>query len=127
MTKDKIKTLVNELLCYEEVPRKVIDDLGEKIADAVDRDLYVSFGAVRDAFMEQGSERYGVVCVSFLGIPFHLELIQVDKKRSGVLYATDRDQESKLRTLHNTLSDGWFQTVEIEGSDYVAIMTPHDE
>lgn len=58
------------------------------------------------------------------GLPLHLEAIAVQVGEGGLQEASDQSDES-LALVHQAVgSHGHWQTLEIDGRDYVLIATP---
>lgn len=58
------------------------------------------------------------------GVPLHLEAIAVEVGEGGVQDASNRSDES-LALVHGAVgANGHWQTLEINGRDYVLIATP---
>jgi hypothetical protein len=60
-----------------------------------------------------------------LGVPHHMELIQVMVGRDHVQHAVSPMMESSLDAMWEIGAEGAFQTIELDGKEYVCNVIPH--
>lgn len=88
------------------------------------RALRVPSGLWRD-ISEQQDRSVLLMTVLIRGIPHHLKAIQVEK-RNTVQSAVDPTAEKELGDVHALCgASGPFQTVRLDGREYVMTLTPH--